>query len=885
MKTILLTCIVLLSGLFARGEANTDQYPVLRKGDWIDLEHIIRLPVQDSTETPPSWQVENVRKITFRAYVVKETPGYIRYEIYLKHLYHNQDQPEKLWQEYADSYYSGVTLPSAPFLTYTAERTKAIHSIRYVYPDSILSYSTPSVPNGIKNTGRLYQAVTSYRLNLKREIINDLIASLDALHENTGNLPCRITGASFPLPSNTRITYIPSKPLDPADVILTLGSDQVSLQRQEDGTYTAECFIPSPRQATLANSITLRLTPGDTITIRDNGGKHLTFEGTNTANYRFFQELDKSYDYFNLDYQFYFFLKTPQEIKDKIGQGQEIYAGLFEKYGHEMSPYWLQSASLSAKYWEINLRLLANLLYLRKGGTQAAASSPAENAYSIPWDQQPFCGVRPFTDYLYQPDFYSNFLESYFQYKAHQLNEDNLTNKFYWEYGTDTYYLQKQLFSGYPRLVRLAENLEYTMEEYHLSASQREYNDFCTLCKDPDILRQVQDKWNNYLRLEPGANIRSLGLCIADSLPLKKKADGYILLSASYVFGDPQDFITDPLIEGILDEFGIKDKTALCYFRPESRRQFLPDSLKGKNLYRFISDDMTDQNNAALNLSPWAMILMKNDGTILSRDIKKLDSGIGQLRNALKTEIYGKKTEKTFTRTEVLGFLGGFVLCFCIAAIAVLLRFRRVKLQRKFTELELKAIRSQMNPHFIFNAMGSIQSLILQQKNDAANRYLTDFSKLLRNVLNSSEKKLVPLSDEIGQLRLYLQLEQMRIPFEFNISIDPSVDADQEEIPGMLLQPLVENAVIHGIAPRGGGKIGLHFRRESHHLYIEITDNGPGLPAGKENAAAGRFGVRSTRERLELLNKTYHSEIGITLINRQEKENATGCRVIVSIPV
>ena len=108
--------------------------------------------------------------------------------------------------------------------------------------------------------------------------------------------------------------------------------------------------------------------------------------------------------------------------------------------------------------------------------------------------------------------------------------------------------------------------------------------------------------------------------------------------------------------------------------------------------------------------------------------------------------------------------------------------------RRRIRELELRAIRSQMNPHFIFNALSSIQNLINRSANQEANKYLIDFSRLLRKVLATSEKKLVPLSDEIEQLQLYLKLEQLRFPFSYSLTVDNNIEPDAIEIPGMLIQ-------------------------------------------------------------------------------------------------
>jgi uncharacterized repeat protein (TIGR02543 family) len=166
-----------------------------------------------------------------------------------------------------------------------------------------------------------------------------------------------------------------------------------------------------------------------------------------------------------------------------------------------------------------------------------------------------------------------------------------------------------------------------------------------------------------------------------------------------------------------------------------------------------------------------------------------------------------------------------------------------------------------MNPHFIFNALSSIQNLINQKKNGEANQYLLNFSSLLRMVLATSEKKLISVSEEAAQLRLYLQLEQLRVPFEFRIEIDDTVQPDIEEIPGMLLQPVVENAVKHGVSHVRDGMITIRFSKEERLLFAEITDNGAGFPAQAQ--LQNGFGLKATEERLRLINEEFKTKIGI----------------------
>jgi two-component system LytT family sensor kinase len=167
--------------------------------------------------------------------------------------------------------------------------------------------------------------------------------------------------------------------------------------------------------------------------------------------------------------------------------------------------------------------------------------------------------------------------------------------------------------------------------------------------------------------------------------------------------------------------------------------------------------------------------------------------------------------------------------------------------------LELKSIRAQLNPHFIFNSLSSIQGLINTNKLDDANLYLSQFSDLMRNALTENDKLYQTLQKEIQLLQAYLKMEQLRFQFEFKIETDNSGKINTVEIPSLLLQPIVENAVKHGVAElREKGKINIHFCVMNDSLVAEIKDNGKGF-SDKNNFNG--YGLKITDERISLLNK------------------------------
>jgi hypothetical protein len=185
-------------------------------------------------------------------------------------------------------------------------------------------------------------------------------------------------------------------------------------------------------------------------------------------------------------------------------------------------------------------------------------------------------------------------------------------------------------------------------------------------------------------------------------------------------------------------------------------------------------------------------------------------------------------------------------------------RIRRTKQKMEGLRLEMKGLHSQLNPHFVFNALSSIQGLI--NKNDIvnANLYLTDFSTLLRESLKNNEKEAIALSEEFRLLNTYLRLEQVRFRFQYTLSVDPSVNTDAIEIPPLLFQPIVENAVKHGAGPlHEDGRIEISCKPDGNNLLISITDNGAGFtPVPAENG----FGIKLTTQRISLLNKTLRNQ-------------------------
>ncbi len=213
------------------------------------------------------------------------------------------------------------------------------------------------------------------------------------------------------------------------------------------------------------------------------------------------------------------------------------------------------------------------------------------------------------------------------------------------------------------------------------------------------------------------------------------------------------------------------------------------------------------------------------------------------------------------------------------------------ELKRQASDLQMQALRAQMNPHFIFNSLSSINWFIMENDKDIASDYLTRFSRLMRMVLNA-QKPMIPLEDELKMLQLYLDMERLRLEYSFDYSITftNAIDAGTVSIPPMLLQPFCENSIWHGFRNKEGqGQININIRTEDHLLECMITDNG----IGRKQAAAfkkkspkkeGSMGLAITRERLALFSEENNANANFEIEDlADEHGTSTGTRVILRI--
>lgn len=216
------------------------------------------------------------------------------------------------------------------------------------------------------------------------------------------------------------------------------------------------------------------------------------------------------------------------------------------------------------------------------------------------------------------------------------------------------------------------------------------------------------------------------------------------------------------------------------------------------------------------------------------------------------------------------------------------------KTQQRMSEVEMQALRAQMNPHFIFNCLNSINRYIVKSDQQTASLYLTKFAKLIRLILDNSNSKNVPLSSEMEALKLYIDMEALRFDkkFSYTIDVDEGLTLDSIEVPPLIIQPYVENAIWHGLLHKPTvGHLHIHLSLAGQNLRCLIEDNGVGREKAKElrsKSATSKksLGMKLTEDRLALLNKQASHNASINIVDLKDEQNEPlGTRVVLIIPL
>ena len=327
---------------------------------------------------------------------------------------------------------------------------------------------------------------------------------------------------------------------------------------------------------------------------------------------------------------------------------------------------------------------------------------------------------------------------------------------------------------------------------------------------------------------------------------------------------------------------------------------------KSKNLeklegaYENLSEIYSARNNYAKALAAYKQSVLYKD-SLLNNDKKQqitrleMQYGFNKTQDSIKAitdkqqalakaEIQKQHVIETATLAGA-----GFLFLAGIGGFAFYKRNRDIRFKKQISDTELKALRAQIDPHFIGNSLTSISAFIIKNDTQKAAEYLDKFSKLMRSILENSDHKEVSLADDLHALEQYMQLEALRKEnkFTYEIQVADDIDKDNTLIQQLILQPFVENSIRHGLEKKNGdGKIIISIQKENNMLICSVEDNGISrkmAEAYKERTSENKrksLGLKITNARIEIINKLKNTNAGIKILDLQQ-----GTKVEVKLPL
>ncbi|GGD18261.1 tetratricopeptide repeat-containing sensor histidine kinase [Flavobacterium orientale] len=265
-------------------------------------------------------------------------------------------------------------------------------------------------------------------------------------------------------------------------------------------------------------------------------------------------------------------------------------------------------------------------------------------------------------------------------------------------------------------------------------------------------------------------------------------------------------------------------------------------------------------------LNDFDRMVQADSSLVDSKIFQVTEEKIKQLEKerALKDELITKKNKFNYV------LIGSVILMLILLGLIAKALF---SIKTKNKKIALQSLRREMNPHFIFNSLNSVNQFIAQNNELEANKYLTSYSNLMRNMMETSNKDFISLSNELEQIKKYLDLEHLRFQdkFEYEIVVDEKLDSDAILVPNMLIQPHLENAIWHGLRYRETiGKLKVTFAEENQLIKVSIEDDGIGVEKSRELKTQNQKvhesrGLNNVEERINLLNDLYHQQISYTI--------------------
>jgi hypothetical protein len=572
-------------------------------------------------------------------------------------------------------------------------------------------------------------------------------------------------------------------------------------------------------------------------------------------------------------------------------KGQKDFDAVVKKYANRVSSEILDYCGKDFKYVQAGTKLMFVSEYRKKQKPNRLLDElPKDFFLSIDTLPVSMSGLEGGMYYGY----YLTWLLSYQQTKLGMINANQYG--FYADFAT-----AMASFEGYPLYLSINDSFKKELHKSALENTERlknYYEDFIHNCGDTSVTNRIKELWAKARLWLPGnpSPIQKLLLKDGSNLDLTQFKGKPLVL----IINNNNPDILKGYIDLIKKQNGSKVHFVIAQRNFSFEKSNIHQKLKELNnvTYVELSYGRDNQDTFDLYYQQTKVFTFNSDFRVISGYL--IDEYGGQvadkteahqvmqelIKKAIDSSVMTKEQKASLINT--IGWSAGSAL-FASIGIFLIYRIRLINLRKKtllnnkIKGLEIKAIRSQMNPHFMFNALNSIQSLINNNQYKEANVYLEKFALLMRRVLNNSEKTFVTLSDELDAITLYCELEQLRFNFKFDIEVSPEVNTQLVEIPGMIIQPLVENSILHGLAQKGdAGRLTIHISCDHRYLKIVIKDNGTGL---KKNIAEGNksLGLKLVKERLVLLSA--HGNVGNLHLSSNLGENENGVTAVLTIPI
>ncbi|SEW28759.1 Histidine kinase [Chitinophaga sp. YR573] len=862
MKTINYVFFLLIFPLLLSAQDKHGYFP-LQPGDWFEMQVTMGNENGPYTTKEPTF-LPNFR-FQLRYHLIKQLQdGKQQYKIELERtIVHTTSlsTSDEGWMGY-DSYYP-------PYKQQQSRKTaKGAYLLEISSDGSIISLTKDSLhlppriityDNSAKKWVNMYRTVTVDPMTADQ--VKDIVRPILAHRELTRRIndpsleyAQLLIAASFPIPGNVVIQSA-------EQVTITSGDSTWKCVVNSDGSFSRTIFITRPQQAEISSGdhhSHLFLMPGDTLFLN----KQWAFSGNAAINSQLADNIDKQFGETLNPAQ----VSAQQTLSDVLLSEEKetaTFNAIIKNYQDKATPVCIDYFKT---YWQYRIAcdrlfFLSQHNYQANGSLRPFQDIPTEVTAAI--DNLPVV-LNPYP----QEPFYKSYISQFVSYQQARISLATGGNSESFGFYAD-YSAILSTLKGYPLYFKLKESIDNELKQSSWTTNRRlqpYFEDFINNCEDSTLTAPLIKNWQLMERWAPG-NPLPIKLTMANgkTYDLNTQNKTTCLLIDFYGQVRPADYLklvnSHPKVHFVYAWIQIKGM--------ENNKDQLIRNLPNVTVIELKNDEEKNYELYGIDVLHNNFIVLDQWGKMMDDHITGTDDEWKDLNDAIKKATNSPQFSKT-QKANVMNIIGWSLGSILITALIGLwiyrVRIRRIKLKNTIQQLEIKAIRSQMNPHFIFNALNSIQSLINTAQYKAANTYLVKFSMLLRSVLNNSEKNTLPLLDELFTIKLYCELEQLRFDFSFEMDIEE--DIDLVEIPGMIIQPLIENAIIHGLASKGkDGYLLIKIEKQHESLKISVYDNGAEFQPSSSSHKS--LGLKLVKQRLQLFGSAsleYNISNGTTAI-------------------